>query len=115
MDGSLRVSTSTERNDWIAPLRSAALAALKDGDAFVVRAAVDGLALHPDAVQLTPLIAAYAKASKDDVMLRYEILRALSSHVVALTDATIVRSLDLNENDAKLVASTLSRVQTPLS
>ncbi|HEY2412001.1 MAG TPA: PVC-type heme-binding CxxCH protein, partial [Pirellulaceae bacterium] len=108
----------SERNNdwgWKEISRILAVTGLEDPDAFVVRAAADALGQHPDVANIKPLIAAHSKAAEDDALLRYGILRSLSYHIGAINDIADYRSLKLDDNAEKLVASTCLAVPTSIS
>jgi putative heme-binding domain-containing protein len=107
-----------ERNKewgWKETSRILAITGLQDSSPFVVRAAADVLGQHPDAANIKPLIAAHSRAAEDDVLLRYGLLRSLSYHIAAITDIADYRSLKLDDNAEKLVASTCLAVPTSIS
>src|SRR5262249_2130203 len=57
----------------------------------------------------------HSKAAEDDALLRYGLLRSLSYHIEAIKDVADYRSLKLDDDAEKLVASTCLAVPTPVS
>lgn len=86
-----------ERPEWTELEFDLARSALKDDDAFVVRAAVDALARHPDAGNWRPLLAAWKAALPADTHLVYALRLALREH---FRTPSAVKSLDGQTWDA---------------
>lgn len=86
-----------ERDRWSNGERERVLAALKDADAFVRRAAADALAAHPTPDNVVPLIALRNSVATDDTHLLHAVRMALRNQ------------LRLKETWAKLAVRDLSR------
>jgi len=82
------VKLAAERADWNAPdwLRARIVAALRDDNAFVQRAAADALGRHPDPQQMAPLLECWQSADPADHNLIHTVRMALRDHVAALAD-----------------------------
>jgi putative heme-binding domain-containing protein len=88
---------------------------LSNKDPLVVRAAADAMGRHPMPSQIKSLVAAHGEAAKDDVLLRYGLLRSLSYHIGAIADFAVYRSLKLDDDAEKLLASTCLAVPASIS
>lgn len=69
-----------ERDAWTEFEYGIVREALRDLDAFVVRAAVDALGRHPNAANVRPILLAWKRTSSEDTHLDYVIRLALREH-----------------------------------
>ena len=76
-----------ERPKWTDADAAWVVAALKDPDGFVRRAAADALGRHPDSSRYEPLLAALAAAPNEDSLLRHTLKMALRDHLAAAPKA----------------------------
>lgn len=74
------IKALAEREVWTEMDYGIVREALKDRDAFVVRAAVDALGRHPDAANVRPILLAWKQNPAEDTHLDYVIRLALREH-----------------------------------
>jgi putative heme-binding domain-containing protein len=96
---------TSERTNPSDDLRAATIAALKDKNAFVARAAADALGCHPQPPQIRDLLARLKETVEEDNHLRHTIRMALRDHVLALPSAHEIDNLKLSEADQRELAS----------
>jgi putative heme-binding domain-containing protein len=84
----------SEFRDWTEPTREIFIERLKDQEPFHVRAAVEGLGLHPHQKQVLPLCEAWQRTPADDTHLRQAIKIALRNH---LRDGKLVAASDWSQ------------------
>ncbi len=84
----------SERKAWNPTLRTAAVAGLKDDDAFVKRAAADAIGRHPDGSTVEPLMAAWDATPEADNHLVQVIKMAVRDHI---SDEATASMLDLSK------------------
>jgi putative heme-binding domain-containing protein len=83
------------------PQHAQVIAALKDSDAFAQRCAVEALATHPAAANMTPLLAIRQSVPRDDSHLLYAVRVALRDQLkVDAVWAAIDRPLDAKDRTA---------------
>jgi len=102
-----------ERAEWSAAQRQQALVALQDKNAFVRRAAVDALMLHPRADQLSYLIETLRNVELSDTHLQYAMSLALLSNLECEEGFNTLEQLTLSDSDRKAIASILLASSTP--
>jgi putative heme-binding domain-containing protein len=102
-----------ERGHWTASLRNAALAALNDKEAFVIRAAADALGRHPEPSQLRALLSRLRNTPAEDTLLRHSIRMAIRDHVASVSDVFELDDVLLSDAELRDVASVCLAVPTP--
>jgi putative heme-binding domain-containing protein len=103
----------SERSEWAELERKLALAGLKDGDAFVIRAAADALGRHPEAKQLKPLLEKLEATPPEDNHLAYVLRLAIREHLAALDIGSPQTLGDLTDAQRKQLGPIALAVKTP--
>ncbi|QDT26089.1 PVC-type heme-binding CxxCH protein [Gimesia panareensis] len=101
-----------EKSEWQEQQRLQAVKALEDTNAFVQRAAAEGLGLHPDLKNLPPLFALKARVPAEDNHLDYVVRRAL---MLQIREPALLAKLDwseLNPSQRKMLAELSLAVPT---
>ncbi|MEJ7640370.1 MAG: HEAT repeat domain-containing protein [Singulisphaera sp.] len=100
-----------ERAELDGPLHDLVLGGLKDGDAFVRRAAAEALGLHPDASHIRPLLDLRQSSPAEDTHLVHMTRMALRDQLRPATSWPRLADLSLSERDA--TSPTSPRVSPP--
>jgi len=112
IDSSAKVRTHVmkilaDRADWSSGERKLVRQGMQDEDAFVRRAAVDGLTRHPQADQVALLLESLRKVDTSDTHLRYALRLALLSHLRSEEGFEALEAMTLSAADQQRVASIL--------
>lgn len=102
-----------EKQSWKEPHRLLAVHALQDENAFVQRATAEGLGLHPNLNNLSPLFALKARVPTEDNHLEYVVRRAL---MLQIREPALLAKLDwgaLSPSQRKTLAELSLAVPTP--
>jgi putative heme-binding domain-containing protein len=102
-----------EKQSWKELHRLLAVHALQDENAFVQRAAAEGLGLHPNLNNLSPLFALKARVPTEDNHLEYVVRRAL---MLQIREPALLAKLDwgaLSPSQRKTLAELSLAVPTP--
>ena len=102
-----------ERAPWSDGERQLAVEGLNDEDAFVRRAAVDGLSLHPSAKQTSTLLDMLLHVDSQDTHLKYALRQALLNSLQAEQGFQSIVLKDLDDTDRRNIASVLLASRTP--
>ena len=102
-----------ERPELDGPLHDLVLGGLKDGDAFVRRAAAEALGLHPDASHIRPLLDLRQSSPAEDTHLVHMTRMALRDQLRPATSWPRLADLSLSERDARDIADVATGVPTP--
>jgi putative heme-binding domain-containing protein len=102
----------SERKDWTAKQWEAVHAALRDADAFVQRAAADGIGQHPDPRNIRPLLDLRSRAPAADTLLLHTARMALRNQFRPVDSWTKLPE-NWTETDAKTLADVTPGIPTP--
>ena len=102
----------SETAGWSPALRELALAGLADRDALVQRCAAEALGAHPDAANITPLLAFRHKVPAEDTHLLYVARKALRDQLRAGAALDALALAGLGEADARAVADVVPSIPT---
>ena len=114
-DDLVRIHTAkmlAEKQSWKEQQRLLAVHALQDENAFVQRAAAEGLGLHPNLNNLSPLFALKVRVPAEDNHLEYVVRRAL---MLQIREPSLLAKLDweaLNSSQRKTLAELSLAVPT---
>lgn len=103
-----------ERKQWTDPLQAMAIAALKDPDAFVQRAAVEALGQHPQPAQIRPLLDLRKKVPKQDIQLLHMVRMSIRDHF-RLDESWTWLAESGQPDDRALVIDVVTGLDTPAS
>lgn len=101
-----------ERAEWTDDVRAASRSALADADAFVVRAAAEGLGRHPRGDQVGPLLAVRLAVPAEDTHLLHSARMALRDQFLAESTWGEFPAADLPEPEARALADVMTGVPT---
>ncbi len=91
----------TEKSEWNEHLRSLALAALNDADAFVQRTAAAALGAHPEAANLPPLLELRRHIPAEDTHLLHQVRMSLRDQLRA---PNVWQTAQWSEQDSRALA-----------
>ncbi len=96
-----------ERGEWTPKQRAMVLHGLQDDDAFVRRAAADGLSLHPRSDQVAILVKMLREVDTDDTHLRYVFQQALLNNLQSKQGFAVLADMKLSDSDRDRIAEVL--------
>jgi putative heme-binding domain-containing protein len=114
-DRELRVhglKTLVERAELPHRVHELALAATRDTDPFVRRAAAEALGAHPDLANVRPLLALRQSAPAEDTHLIHVVRIALRDQLTAANVSKGLEALDLSERDLRDLADVATGVHS---
>jgi putative heme-binding domain-containing protein len=104
-----------ERSEWAGNVRDKVLAALRDGDPHVRRAAVEALGRHPQAANVRPLLDVRHTVSIDDTHLLHTVRIALRDQLIPAATWPALAREKWDERDRRAIADVSLGVPTPES
>jgi putative heme-binding domain-containing protein len=116
LDAGVRVHAQrilAERQELSPALRELSLSGLKDGDAFVQRAAADALGRHPAASNVKPLLELRRAVPAEDTHLLYVVRMALRDQFRPAATWKLLDPSSWDERDARAVADVVLGLPTP--